>query len=237
MNSPPIDVIIVGTDTDVGKSYVSSLLVHSLRLLQRTVWAHKPVACGDWQDGQADDGRLYATLADPQQDPQLVCPLQFPEAASPHLAAAAAGAQTRWRDMADTISSLRGDHDLIIEAAGGILAPLSTDGGTICDIAHNLNLPVVLVTRPHLGTLNHTQLTVRELQRQNINCLGICINDHHHNMDHQSLALRTVDQELTRLCKLPILAHIAYGDGDGDTNTPEKSPLAHTLLAIHAREE
>ena len=126
-----MELIVVGTDTDVGKSYVTRLLVESLRLLGRQVWVHKPVACGDWQDGQANDGRLMAALADPQQDPKLVCPLQYPDAASPHLAAIESGVENTWADMAACITSLRGNHDLIIEAAGGILASAERKSSSI----------------------------------------------------------------------------------------------------------
>ncbi|NRA40172.1 MAG: dethiobiotin synthase [Planctomycetes bacterium] len=223
-----MDLIVVGTDTDVGKTYVTQLLVHGLRALKRQVWVHKPVACGNWQDGQADDGRSMQALADPQQDPALVCPLQYPAAASPHLAAHDQGAVNNWRDMANCINDLRGEHDLVIEAAGGILAPLSTDGGTICDIAADLALPVLVVTRPHLGTLNHSQLTVRELQRHNIPVLGLCINDHQADLDLNSLALKTVDRELEQLCQVPICAHITHDQ------SAEKCTLAQSLIGIHA---
>lgn len=206
----PINCCVIGTDTEVGKTHTLSMLCRGLRALNRSVWIHKPVACGDWRDNQASDGRILKPLADKNQDPALVCPLQFPRSASPHLAAKAAGKETQWRAMAALIAQLKGDHDLVCEGAGGLLAPLSTDGGTIADICLDQDLACVLVTRPHLGTLNHTQLTVREAQRQGLKLLGLVINYHDDHMDLSSLSISSARDELEALCGLPILAEIPY---------------------------
>ena len=227
-----INCCVIGTDTEVGKTHTVTMLVRGMRELGRTVWIHKPVACGDWRDNQADDGRSFKALADENQDPALVCPLQFPRSASPHLAAKAAGAETKWQDMSATLKLLTGDHDLICEGAGGLLAPLSTDGGTIADICLDQQLPCVLVTRPHLGTLNHTQLTVREARRQGLQLLGMVINYHEDHLDLSSLSISTAKEELESLCELPVLAEVPY-------SIPFDHALAKTLaenvIAAHAK--
>ncbi len=222
---------IIGTDTEVGKSHAMRLLCHGLRARGRKVWVHKPVACGDWDGNQAEDGRILLSLADPDQDPAAVCPLQFPAAASPHLAAAEAGIRTSRAEMSRNISAHKGDHDLLVEGAGGILAPLSSDGATIIDLCREQTLPCVLVTRPHLGTLNHTRLTVNEARRQDIDLLGLIINYHDAQIDRDSLAVRTVSTQLQELCDLPVLGEIPFAVS---TNGALAQTLAQALITAHA---
>lgn len=226
-----LNCCVIGTDTGVGKSHCMGLLCRGLRAAGRQVWVHKPVACGDWDGSQAEDGRIISALADPDQDPAQVCPLQFPAAASPHLAAAERGQETSIAAMSATIAGLKGAHDLLVEGAGGILAPLSTDGGTIVELCQQQSLSCVLVTRPHLGTLNHTRLTVREAQRQGLQLLGILINYHQPDIEYESLAIRTAKDELEQLCQLPILAEIPYTTA---TNAALAQTLAERLIAAHA---
>ena len=226
-----LNCCIIGTDTEVGKTHVVRMLCKGLRQLDRTVWVHKPIACGDWRENQAEDGRVLSKLADPGQDPALVCPLQFPRSASPHLAAASAKTEVFWKDMSTLVGKLKGKHDLIVEGAGGLLAPLSTDGGCIGDICKEQNIPCLLVTRPHLGTLNHTQLTVREARRQGLDLLGIVINHHEDHLDLESLSISTAKAEIERLCDLPVLAEIPYSV---QFNHELAQRLAETLLARHA---
>ena len=227
-----INSCVIGTDTEVGKTHTLSMLCRGLRALDRRVWVHKPVACGEWRENQASDGRILKPLADSKQDPALVCPLQFPRSASPHLAAKAAGNETQWRSMAATIAELKGEHDLICEGAGGLLAPLSTDGGTIADICLDQDLSCIVVTRPHLGTLNHTQLTVREARRQGLKLLGLVINYHDDHMDLSSLSISSARDELESLCEIPILAEIPYSiPFDHDV----AKALAENVISEHAK--
>ncbi len=207
------------------------LLCAGLRALGREVWIHKPVACGDWDEGMADDGRTLIPLADPKQNPDEICPLQFKAACSPHIAAGLENQETSWQAMAEKITALKGEHDLLIEGAGGILAPLSTDGGTIIDICLAQKLPCLLVTRPHLGTLNHTQLTVNEAQRCGLKILGLVINYHDADIDLNDVAIQTARQELEKLCQIPVLGEVPF---DSDTNNNCAKALAESLIQAHA---
>ena len=222
-----LECLVTGTDTGVGKTHVVSLLVRSLRAAGRQVWLHKPVACGDWDGERAGDAITLAPLVGDGQDPASLCRHQWPEAASPHLAAAAAGDTVALSSLRQEVSELRGEHDLIVEGAGGLLSPLSSDRGTLADLAVALQLPLLLVTRPHLGTLNHTCLTVTHARACNIPLLGIVIN--HHEPVAESLATRTVADELAQLTALPVLAELPHNadSGHGDA-------LAAALLARHA---
>jgi dethiobiotin synthetase len=203
-----VEVAVIGSGTGVGKTRVTALLVRGLRLLGRRVWVHKPVACGGWDGRSADDGRALAALRGDGQPRGTICPLQFREAASPHLAAAAAGRRVTLATLSANLARCRGEHDLVVEGAGGLLSPLTSRREGIGDIL-GPGVPAVIVTRPDLGTLNHTALTVAEARRRGLRLLGLVLC--HVLPPGGSLAVRTAPAELAALCGLPVIARIPHG--------------------------
>ena len=157
-------LVVCGTDTDVGKTVVSALLVQGLGA---RYW--KPVQSGLDPEG-GDSGTVEALLQLPKQ--RLV-----PEAyrltlpASPHWAAERDGV----RIDAGRLRLPGGDDPLVVETAGGLLVPLRLDWLQIDQLAE-WTLPVLLVARSGLGTLNHTLLSVEALQRRGIPLLGLVLN-------------------------------------------------------------
>jgi dethiobiotin synthetase len=210
-----VEVAVTGTGTGVGKTRVTDMLVRGLRLLGRRVWVHKPIACGGWDGATADDGRALAALCVGDQPAETVCPLQFPEPASPHLAAAAVGKRVELSTLRANLERCRGDHDLIVEGAGGLLSPLTSDRQGIADLVVPMGMAAIVVTRPDLGTLNATALTVAEARRRELDLVGLILS--HVLPDDGSLAVRTAAEELSRLCGLPmvgVLPHGAAADAD-----------------------
>ena len=205
---------VLGTDTGVGKTQICLLLARGLRGLGRRVWLHKPVACGGWDGVSSEDGRALRAACGDGQDPATVCPHEFPEPCSPHLAAQAAGVRLHLADLLNVARALAGRPDdrtsgrpdLLLETAGGLLAPLTADRMTNADLVAGLGWPAIVVTRPHLGTLNHTQLTVNEARRRGLRLLGLVLN--HHEEVADSLAVRSAPAELAALTGLPILAQV-----------------------------
>jgi dethiobiotin synthetase len=199
-----MEVAIIGTGTGVGKTHVTLDLAARLRAHGRRVWLHKPVACGDWDGVSAEDGRRLRAAAGDGQNPALICPREFPEPASPHLAAEAAGASIWADDLTRSLTACRGgDHDLLLEGAGGLLAPLTSDRQTLAELLPLWDLPALIVTRPDLGTLNHTALTVRVARAAGIRLLGLVLN--HVIPAADTLAVRRAAGELAILTGLPVL--------------------------------
>jgi dethiobiotin synthetase len=212
---------IIGTDTGVGKTAVTLLLASGLRALGEAVWLHKPIACGGWDGSSSEDGRALRAACGDGQDPATVCPLEFPEPCSPHLAALAAGTTV---SLAVLLAAARacatpnaerrtpnaggGTPNLLLETAGGLLAPLTTARETNADLLAALGWPLLLVTRPHLGTLNHTQLTVNECRRRGMPVLGLVVN--HHQPAGDGLAVRRAADELAILTGLPVLVELPF---------------------------
>jgi dethiobiotin synthetase len=163
----PARLVVCGTDTDVGKTVVSALLVHGLG-------AHywKPVQSG--LEGGGDSGRVQALLQLPEE---RVLPeryrLQTP--ASPHWAAELEGRELDPAQLSLPQALPAGANALVVETAGGLLVPLTRQWLQI-DQLQRWGLPVVLVARSGLGTLNHTLLSLEALQRRQIPVLGLVLN-------------------------------------------------------------
>ncbi len=214
-----MDLAVIGTDTGVGKTWVTTMLAATLRAQGRRVWLHKPVACGGWEEapgatkgrsGSAEDARTLRAQCADGQDPATICPWEFPEPCSPHLAAAAAGATITAGDLTRGVAACRGaGHDLLLEGIGGLLTPLTSARESLAELLPFWGLPALLVTRPDLGTLNHTALTVRVARAAGIRLLGLVLN--HQRAPADTLAERSAASELPLLTGLPLLAVIPAG--------------------------
>jgi dethiobiotin synthetase len=180
-------LVVCGTDTDVGKTVVSALLVEGL---EARYW--KPVQSG--VEGGGDRDRVAALLDLPAE---RIVPEAYRLAApvSPHWAAEREGVAI---DPARLVLP-PGDGPLVVECAGGLLVPLRRDWLQIEQIAR-WGLPVVLVARSGLGTLNHTLLSLEALARRRIPVLGLVLNGEPHPDNPRTLA---------ELGGVPVLAELA----------------------------
>lgn len=168
-------LFVTGTDTGVGKTAVSvALLRCALRRGLRPI-PLKPAETGCTAD--AEDARRLWQAAQPPIDERDVCPYRFRLPAAPAQAAALEGKRILLDDVvrhAEAVAS-RGDW-LLVEGAGGLLVPYGEDGWTAADLIERLGLPAVVVARTSLGTINHSALTVRELQHRRLTVAGLILN-------------------------------------------------------------
>lgn len=229
---------VIGTDTGVGKTRAVQVLVRGLRAYarrRRRVWVHKPVACGGWEQGQAEDARVLAEICGDGQLVETVCPFQFQEPASPHVAAHAEGVSITMDQLLANLDRIRmpalARHDLVIEGIGGLMVPLTAQRETVCDYLLRAQLPAIVVTRPDLGTLNHTTLTVECAKRRGIPLLGLVLN--HAMLPHDTLAIRTAAQELMAVTELPILAELSHAPSSA-VEKKEAASLAAAVLVWQA---
>lgn len=152
-------LFITGIGTDVGKSIISSILVEAFKA---DYW--KPIQTGD------KDTDWVASLLSHQA---VIHPstYTFKIPASPHYAAANEGIQVN----PELFEIPKTENHLIIEGAGGAMVPLN-DSFLVIDLIEKMKLPVILVSRHYLGSINHTLLTIKALKSRNISILGIVIN-------------------------------------------------------------
>lgn len=164
----PRGLFVTGTDTNVGKSVVSAALLHRYRA-GRTLRYWKPIQTGIESD---DDTATVARLAACDDREILNQGVRLPRPVSPHLAARLAGHVI---DVEQLIAAFgRNDRDArwIVEGAGGVLVPIN-DRETMADLMTQLGLPVVVVARTALGTINHTLLTLEALRVRALEIAGI----------------------------------------------------------------
>ena len=161
-------LFVTGTDTGVGKTVVSAALFHRYRgRLPLRYW--KPIQTGIEQD---DDTADVARLAACRPDELLTSGVRLERPVSPHLAARLSG-QTI--DLAALVARVAAEPDSsrwIVEGAGGVLVPIG-DTQMMSDLMTMLGLPVLVVARAALGTINHTLLTIEALRRRSIPVAGV----------------------------------------------------------------
>jgi dethiobiotin synthetase len=156
-------VFIAGTDTGVGKTVVAALLARALRRKGIDVGVMKPYASGSWEDSE----KLRAA-AGGRQPLDRVTPAFY---AKPLAPAAAyffpdGGRPPAFGRVVKAFLRLRDEHEFVVaEGLGGVLAPLDPRR-TVADLIRAFRLPVWLVARPGLGTLNHTLLSLEALRRR-----------------------------------------------------------------------
>jgi dethiobiotin synthetase len=164
-------LVVCGTDTDVGKTVVSALLVQGLGA---RYW--KPVQCG-LENGEGDRDRVQRWLQLPSE---RILPeaYRLQAAVSPHWASQLESGDPQQPGPAidpDRLGIPGGSEPLVVETAGGLLVPLRLDLLQI-DVLRRWQLPVLLVARSGLGTLNHTLLSLEALQQRQIPVLGVLLN-------------------------------------------------------------
>jgi dethiobiotin synthetase len=167
-------LFVTGTDTEVGKSVVAAALIAALAARGTPVGAFKPVVTGlddEPEPGKPHDHELLAQCAG--MAPAEVAPYRFGPAVSPHLAAELAGVSIDPTMLVDTARANGEGRTLIAEGVGGLLVPLTVGGRLVLDLVVDLGLPLVVVARPGLGTINHTLLTLRVARAANVEVRGV----------------------------------------------------------------
>ena len=168
-------LFITGTDTGVGKTFVSCALARGLRAAGVDVGVMKPIETGVPAEGPEDARalRLAAGVDDPLD---LICPVRFPLPASPEAAARAEGQTVSLAPIHDAFDSLARRHRfMLVEGAGGLLVPIDAHTD-MADLARRLDLPLLLVARAGLGTVNHTRLTLEAAEARGLEVFGVVIS-------------------------------------------------------------
>jgi dethiobiotin synthetase len=178
---------ITGTDTNVGKTVTAAMLTLGLNA---AYW--KPIQSGLEPITDTDYVRQVTELDSTHFIPERYC---LTQPLSPHAAAAIDGVQISLSDFELPRIS---QPNLIIEGAGGVMVPLN-DRHFMIDLIQHLNLPVCLVARSTLGTINHTLLSIAQLQRYDIPILGVVINGEPNPGNRDAIA---------QYGKVPILAEL-----------------------------
>lgn len=175
-------IFIIGTDTDVGKTFVTAGLTYKLRECGYNAIAFKPIQSGGIlsEDGLIPPDTKYIKdicgLDNEHSEMNVYC---LKEEVSPHLAAKMENIKILKEKIISQYNELIKKYDyVIVEGAGGIVVPLVDNEYFVYDLIKDLNLEVVIVARAGVGTINHTVLTYEFLKQNGIKSKGIVINQY-----------------------------------------------------------
>lgn len=174
-------IFITATDTDAGKTLISSALLYLLTKSSK-VAAFKPVSAGcEEVDGKLinEDADYLQTLANCNQTIESVNPIAFKEAIAPHIAAQSLGQTIAVDDVVDHFKKLKeySPEYILTEGAGGWRLPLGNQV-FLSDFAKQTNQDVILVVNMKLGCLNHALLTFEAIKNDGLNCVAWIANCH-----------------------------------------------------------
>ena len=212
---------ITGTDTGVGKTHVTALLLTELRRRGLPAAGYKPIACGA---GGRADARTYRKLMRNEVPLDVINPVYLRHPLAPSVAAQLEKKPVDLRKIYSVYCRLTSDFSpVLVEGAGGLLVPIKTlsfrdDNGQkarpyfVADLARQLDLPLIIVARLGLGTLNHTLLTVRQAQAMKLKVAGVLLND---TTGQRGLAERTNIKVIAELSGVPLLGVVPYGRARG----------------------
>jgi dethiobiotin synthetase len=200
----PRGIFVTGTDTGVGKTIVAATLARLLRMNGVRVGVMKPVTSGCREEGGkpvSDDALLLAQAAGLAVSDD-VAPYCLREPLAPAEAAKIDGVRIDFGLLKAAFTRLAASYDyIIVEGAGGLMVPLS-GGLLVADLARELELPLLVVSRPGLGTINHTVLTCFAAQQMGLRVAGVIIN----GMPEQpGLAEKGAPHQIGALCGAAVL--------------------------------
>jgi dethiobiotin synthetase len=166
---------VSGTDTGVGKTVAACALVRAMIRRGLDVGVMKPIETGVGAEGPLDAQALQSAAA-AREPLGEICPQTFALPAAPTVAAASEGRAVEMGAIRDAFARLRARHEwLVVEGAGGLLVPATRDL-SMADLCRELELPLLIVGRAALGTINHTLLTLEAAEVRSLPVAGVVIS-------------------------------------------------------------
>jgi dethiobiotin synthetase len=223
---------ITGTDTGVGKTVIASAVIRIVHSLGIRVCAMKPIESGCGRQGDMlvpYDGTLLKQAAHMEDPARIVSPVCFESPLSPLAASELEGKQISIDEIKKAYYTLYKSYEaIVVEGVGGIMVPIRKDYYVV-DLAKELGLPLLIVTKPGLGTINHTMLTVNYALEAGLDVAGVIIN--YSRPPENNLAEKTNPATLRTICPVPVIGTFPYLKGMGE-DVLEKTALRNFDLEI-----
>ncbi len=204
---------ITGTDTDVGKTVVTACLSTLFKSQGIDFGVMKPIESGvdpECSSAANSDAKFLMEVAESTDADDEVCPFRLKAPASPYQAAQMAGSSIQPESIIEKFKILQSRHNtMLVEGVGGLLVPITHDY-SVADLALEIGLPIIIVSRIRLGTLNHTLLTINAARQYGLKIKGIILNRQEAgNLDEVEKQQGKLIEELS---KVPILGTCPYID-------------------------
>lgn len=210
---PKVGLFVVGTDTEVGKTYVTALIAKQLHEAGKRVGVYKPVASDCYDDGDqviSEDALTLWHAAGQPGSVHDVCPQRFRAPLAPHLAARAEGKELDLQLMRTGLEKWATGYDIVlIEGVGGLMSPVG-DTEYVADLAYEFGFPLLVVAPNMLGVINQTLQTLITAAafEDGLNVAGLVLNNV--QFQERDVSVKTNRHEIERRTSTPILAEIEY---------------------------
>jgi dethiobiotin synthetase len=234
-------LFVTGTDTGVGKTVVAGGIARCLLKTGRRVEVFKPVASGCKQAREglvSEDAEFLAACADSHRPLAEITPSRYASELAPNVAATREGRPVDLPSILDAYRRLEGQCDVVVaEGVGGLLCPI-TDDFWIIHFARLIALPVVIVARAGLGTINHTLLTVCAARSAGLRVAGVVINRYPSELrmdpsgyypacDDSDLSILSNPEQIASLGRTPVLTIVP----EDDATSVENATMGPGVLA------
>jgi dethiobiotin synthetase len=227
-------IFITGTDTGVGKTYVAVGLIRAVKEKGLSVCPLKPVetGCRVKNGDLVPQDTLRLVRASGIKEPMgLVNPFRMRSPLAPSVASEVEGVAINKKRIISAYTRMRGKYDLtVVEGAGGIMVPVSGKY-LFLDLIRDLNIPLIIVARPGLGTINHTLLTIASAMNEKLNVLGVVIN--YAVKKRKGLPEKTNPAVIEKLGGVPLLGTVPYLKDSSSTR--KKEIFSEILVNILSR--
>lgn len=202
---------MTGTNTEVGKTYVSALLARAFVSRRLRVGVYKPVASGCVRDGDrlySEDAEQLWLAADKPLTMEDVTPQCFAAAVAPNVAARMVGTSVDAKLLRSGLDAWRDFDVTLVEGVGGLMSPVS-DEDLVVDLACEFGFPLIVVVANELGCINHTLQTLEVARQRGLTVAGLILNS---ASPTQDVSCETNQQEIARWSDVRILACVRWGD-------------------------
>ena len=201
-------LFITGTDTDVGKTFVTAGIAATLKKMGKDIGIMKPFAAGTPQKigYKSEDVQLLAKAAQVNDSENLINPYFYEIPASPFTATQTLGIKFNVKMVLDSFKQLTSLHDVIlVEGMGGVMTPILTHY-FVTDFINKMNFDTIIITSSRIGTVNHTIMSCKMCQNYGIKTRGIIINV----LDSNGYPIDPLKRDLEELTNIPVIGSIPY---------------------------
>lgn len=209
---PNSGLFITGTDTDVGKTYVTSFIAQDLTNRKLNTGVYKPLCSGaELTNGEPvwNDVEMLWEASGKKHDRKRICPQCFLEPAAPPVAAKMENKEINHALIYEGVNWWKSNSDiLLVEGIGGFLCPM-TEEEIIADFALRIQLPLIIVSRMSLGTINHTLLTLEAVKSRGLKIAGIIMNQSTAGDD--DITTNSNPEEIQKRTDVPVLGIVPFG--------------------------
>jgi dethiobiotin synthetase len=213
---------ITATDTGIGKTFVAAGLGFAAQLKGFKVGMSKPISCGGIEDAGFYKNKLK--LKDRIDD---INPIKFKQPLSPYAAMKTEKKNIDIAKLKRSIDGLRKKSDVVlVEGLGGAMAPVKKNY-YVADMIRDLKMPCIVIARAGLGTINHTLMTINELQKRKIRIAGIIMNGY----NRKEISQRSNAKVIEELSGIKVIGKIkAKSSFDGLVKQIQKQRILEKCL-------